>query len=142
MKKQIIALSTLLVLGLSSCKKDKNDLVESKPKTKTEILTDRDWDLNYIRTTTTMADTIAFDEKEHLNGKVTFTTNKQMISNIPGEGIDTVTYELKGDSLLFEDHGFLIEELTDKKLIMANEVEAEVPQMGKYKIRMEANFSR
>lgn len=125
MKRHIIALTAAIAV-LTSCEKDDKKEIE-KPKTKSEILMDRPWDIDYLHTKTTMGGTVIFDETDTIGGTAQFKANKVLVASIPGEGSETSTWEIVGDSLFIDDEGMYIEKLTDKQFIFSTEETGSIP---------------
>lgn len=121
MKKQILVMTAALALTLTSCEKDEKKEVEPpKAKSRTEILTDREWDVKYIYSKTTMGDTVAFEDTDTINGTALFKANKELVSSTLETGLETGTWDLIGDSIYLDDQAMYIEELTDTRFVMSN----------------------
>lgn len=143
MKKQIIALSTALLVVFTACEKDEQTTPEPpKVKTKTELLTEAIWDINYSRTVASINDSILFDETDYMIGTADFRLDNTVISTLDGEPDDTSGWSLNGDILVIDDMPFDIVELTSTNLnLMLTESEV-LPGYGTVKTTMETKLSR
>ena len=136
-------LTAALAVGLTSCKKDeKQEENPSSSKSKVEILTSGEWDIKYFYTKTVMADTVAYEETDTLNGTVLFKSNKEMVSNMQGEPTDVSNWDLQGDSIFLDGQAMFIEELTNHKFVFSNTENSPAPDSLDFSIYMEFTLTR
>lgn len=126
MKKHIIALAAAIAV-LTSCEKDDKKTQNPAPKTKAEILTDREWDIDYFYTKTTMGGAVVYEDTDTINGTALFKANKQLVATTPGEGTETSSWEIVGDSITIDDQTMYIEKLDDKQFIFSTEESSSIP---------------
>lgn len=143
MKKQFLALTTCLAV-LTSCEKDEKEVVTTSPKTKSEIVMNRAWDIDYLYTRTLVADTLAYEDTDTINGIAEFKANKVLESLIPGMPLETSTWEIIGDSIYLDGLGMYIEKLNDKEFVFSREDSDVVPDsiQAPYNVLMRFSLSR
>ncbi len=143
MKKQIMILTAALLVGMTSCEKDeKTKQVVNKPKTKTELLTQKVWDLNQVHVTTKAGSFILLDENFPMVGTVEFKANKTGESITPEEGKVPFTWDLKGDSLFVDGEGQLILKLTDKEMDLKGSFTEQDSTMGELNVTIITSLKR
>lgn len=143
MKKQILALAALLVVGLSSCNKDDDkSTTEDRPKTKIEILTASAWNIQSVKVTEEIGDSITNEYQMPMLGTITFKTDKTVIIQIPGEDAEESAWAINDEALWIDEELYTLVELTDTKLEIMQEVEETDPEIGKVFYRTEIKLNR
>lgn len=145
MKKQILAIAAVLMLGFTSCEKDDNKNEAPLPTKDAQVvkLTNGEWDVKYVYMRTMVNDTLAFEVTDTINGTALFREDGTLVSNTPEIGTEESQWEMKGDSLFIDDElGLLIEELTDNKFVMAAELADEEMDSVRFNILVRFTLTR
>lgn len=142
MKKQIIALSAALLVVFTACEKDEKTQPVVKEKTKSQLLTQKAWDLEKTHVTSKAGGVVIIDEDFPMQGTVEFKAGGTGVSNIPGEGTESFNWQLKGDSLFVDGEGALITKLTASQFeMMASFTEVD-SLMGQLDVTLTTSMTR
>ncbi|HAD97548.1 MAG TPA: hypothetical protein DCG19_09085 [Cryomorphaceae bacterium] len=132
MKKQIVALMALIVVGMSSCNKDddKKNVAEEKPKTKVELLTSKTWNMESI-SVTEETDSTSSEYEFPMPGTVTFKTDNKVVTKIAGEEDEVSSWALSEKGLVIDGETYELLELSETKLHIKEEIVEEDEDLGR-----------